>query len=715
MMNTETRIPSILPALAVAILIPVLLRLLLPFAEWERSWGIDMSGDVSAWLSYVLLLLPLLSLLLLTSRGRDLCERLNERHGSIAAAALLFTLLIVSFFLPMDSFFYGDGGSLIPQIHLYSMGASYDSALLLNLKSSPLSGILLLAFMKWTPEVTTFLGLSWPVTAFYPFTLLSLTSLLGVSLYIFAVLPRRERLFAALLVTGTAGSLLFFGYVEYYAPVFAALLIFFLEGERVAAGRGSVKLLLAIFVLAVASHYLALALLPPLLYALATRRPGQGMVAKLLRHPFRLTLLSLLLFVIVYTIWALAGSDSRILMPLSAVHTEAGSLTYTLLSAAHLSDLLNLLLLLAPVALLLLLLLLLPHYRRQGVSQSGLHFALLSTIFLAAFIFFANTSFGLARDWDIAAPLGGALLLSALLSLRPFGAGAMTALGAASLLLTLPWIAVNTHSDSAAGRFERVLRLDDERMYGDYALSGYEALRKFHRNKGNTDSEIPITKRMIELADYPMHYRELLDAMAAFHRDDADTYDGLQRWILARLSDNAASLRARGIDESYSIGLKQIDSLAQGAAVQALVLQMPWPAFEFARIADITRDGRSWPAVDGLHAYARGGYVEAVEAFELALQGDFHNPVLYLFSGNALALSGHHVAALQRLEHGIDRFPDDGMLRLTLAKYYLRAGIQIDRASELLLWCAEYGQPTGREQEVADLLHSIAERAQVER
>ena len=247
--------------------------------------------------------------------------------------------------------------------------------------------------------------------------------------------------------------------------------------------------------------------------------------------------------------------------------------------------------------------------------------------------------------------------------------------------------------EASAARFERVLTLDSDKMYGDYALSGYEALRKYHRNRGNTDKDIAITQRMVELLDYPLHYRELIGAMQPLAQKDGERDATLQSWMLDRLARRAEDLRARGIMRDYSIGMEQIDSLAQAIGMLGMAGGVGADEARLARIAAVTRGGRSWPGMDAMRAYADKRYEDAVPLFETALREGHASPGAWLLFGNTLALLGAPAEALEALERGVAAFPEDGMLHFTLGKYYLRANFRPERARELLQWCVDNGNP----------------------
>lgn len=704
MKNTERKVDDFArrmeSGLRIGVVVIVALRLAALFLPVDRMWGIDLLRDLSLWEALLYSLLPLLAVFPPQSALNRIEVLLRERGGAVALL-LFLALFLAGALLPMETFFHGDGGLLVPQIHRFAAGESVDYTLLLNAKSSPLAGALIIGAMHALPGILPLLGLGQPTTALYPFPIVSALSLLVLALWTRRTLPAREQAVMAMLSTGSAGVLFFLGYVEYYTPVFVAVLIVLASATRTLRDEAPLWPVFVAYAFAVAAHYLALALLPAILYVTATRM-RQGRIREfVLRHPLRMAAGVLGMFCVLYVAAGFASSDSRIVMPLFDVQSEAGTLRYTLLSWVHLADMVNVLLLLAPLALL-------PLFVRgsDGARSGERMFLLLSVLFLFTFVFFANTSLGLARDWDIAAPLGAALLLTAV-AMTASVSRAVPMLLLASLALTLPWVAVNVRSEASAARFERLLTLDSDKMYGDYALSGYEALRKYHRNRGNADKDIAITQRMVELLDYPLHYRELIGAAQPLARANGARYADLQAWMLDRLALRAEDLRARGSMRDYSIGMEQIDSLAQAIGMLGMAGGVGADEARLARIAGVTRGGRSWPGIDAMRAYAERRYAEAALLFESALREGHASPGAWLLFGNALALSGAPSAALDMLERGVAAFPDDGMLHFTLGKYYLRAGFRLERARELLQWCVDNGAPAEQLDEARAMLSRL--------
>jgi tetratricopeptide (TPR) repeat protein len=698
--------------LGAALLLPLAAQLAGLILPEFRLWGIDALAYLPGVMTYAMLLLPFL--LFLVFRGMDV-----DPLRTPLALLLILLALAPPLLWPVGTYFYGDGGLLIPQIHRYSLDGNFDTQLLLNLKSSPLAGVLILLVMKAVPALGSAITMLMPEDALYPFRWISVLCLAAVVIYILRVAHGQQRLVLLLALAGTAGVLLYSGHVEFYTPVFAAVTVYLIAAERALTGKSAVWPAALAFVIAVAAHYLALVLLPSLLLIAGMRADSPRADVfrrrlRLLRHPdLRHGLLAGAVIVAgwtaLYFIAGFADSPSRVVMPVAAQSSPAGTQAYTLFSAPHLLDMANLLLLLAPAAVIALLWMWIVRFREKKYGDEVEAFHAMNAVLFAGFAFFANASLGLARDWDLLSPLGIVLLLAALSLLRRrYDERAATALAMISLLLMLPWTQLHRDADATAERFTRIMQADEELMYGDYALSGYDALRKYRHREGDLAGEIALTRHMVELLDYPQHYRELTLMAQLLQPTDPSRTLALQTFMLERLNDRATVLKSAGAVGDYSSSLPAIDSLAQAIGFLALG-NGQYAAVEkpIGDIARRTRGGRGFPAIEGLALYQQGAYAEAAARFTAAVGEDFSSPDMYLLFGNALALSRQYSASLSRFEEGVRKYPDDGMLRFTLGKYYARAGIQSSRAAELLRWCVEHGNPPQHVAEARELLRRM--------
>jgi hypothetical protein len=645
MQQQQSRISDPVFLCGASIAIVAALRLLPLALPGQRLWALDafLYLDAALVALFLLLLLvfalPPLHARLTAVMGIGGSDR-QWRRRTLSAVVLLFIAVML---FPMKTFFYGDGGAFVTEVFKIGAQEGYSSDILLNLHSAPLAGGVLHALANLIPSVFHFVGLTLPATPLYPFHALALIGV--ILLYPISGLARdaRDGFLSILLIGGSGAVLLFFSYAEMYLPVTLAITAFLLTGMKTLRDEQSPLPALLFFIIAVLAHYMTLALLPALLLLLFR---NHAMTQRLAGTGGRLALTwsaSMLVAAVAYWALGFTQSDSRIVMPLLDVESEAGVLSYTLLSAAHVIDLLQLPLLLAGPALVYLLLSAL--FVRNRPPRIERRFLMLGVLYFAAFLFFANTSLGLPRDWDIAAPLGIMLML-----LVPYAGGrngsgqrgTTAVIAGASFAFILPWLAVNIDDDTAAQRFEAVMQLDDERMYGDYALSGYEALRKYYLHHGRLEDEERVLRRMIGLVGYAEQYRLLVtNAFTRFQRDQ-DASIALQLQVLEHLQSRADMLLLTGKQRDYAISRWEIDSLAAAIAAESIMNHTMTSVFVPMRDL-LHRAGLrlGHDILIGAGWYLDERFAEAAEALRPVWESNYRDARVDGMYASGLTLAGH--------------------------------------------------------------------------
>jgi tetratricopeptide (TPR) repeat protein len=412
----------------------------------------------------------------------------------------------------------------------------------------------------------------------------------------------------------------------------------------------------------------------------------------------------------------IGAGESRVFMPLSKVETPAGTCTYTVFSSWHLADVANMLLLVAPLPLLVLLPLLVIPRGRAFLREPAFGFHLLASGFFFLFLFGANTSLGLARDWDLTAPLGVLIGFFALAALRRSEGRnaqlAACAFGVLALLGTLPWIATMRNTGSAAARFERVLALDEAHMYRDYALSGYEALRKYHQNAGDVDKDLQLSRKKIELIGYASNYTSFIGKSAALLPERAHDYLDAQRWMLGHLRDKAEALRSVGKTRDYEISFAQIDSLGELIAVTAFLNhQDSTLVAPLAALGHLTGYPYPYPSIQGMQAFLESRFADAADLLQASINHGFQHERVYLTLGTALGIMQRYSESLAAYEAGVRANPDNIPLLTTLAKYLLRARIRTEDAMLLLGRALELNPQPDEEREIRALIQQAQSAA----
>ncbi|MBR9974193.1 MAG: tetratricopeptide repeat protein, partial [Bacteroidetes bacterium] len=490
---------------------------------------------------------------------------------------------------------------------------------------------------------------------------------------------------------------------------------------------------LLLFAVAVATHYMALALLPSLLFLLFR---DNGMVRRVTGSSWSLFAVSAGMLVLAFVLYFLFGfqhSDSRVIMPLIPVETAAGTLSYTLLSSYHLIDLLNLVLLLGGFPLLMLLL---SSWKPGPLSGAGsrshagkqehakirdeglsapLRFQLIAVWSFFLFLFFANTSLGLARDWDIAAPLGSMLVMVFVESRRraPAGENADTSVpllqaGIVSVLLVLPWIAVNVDEDASTARFTDIMVLDDNHMYGDYALSGYEALRKHAVHSEDYLREGDILQRMIEVVGYTEQYRMLIVNSLYFTSRDPRRYMALNTWMLDRLGVKAGELRAKGKERDYAIGKKQMDSLVAVMATESITYGRHRELRPFVEtIAAGTGLQTGIRVYEGADLYASQRYDEGITVFEQIRNAGYRDPRVDGMYASCLYVGGDRDRGEREFQDGLQRYGDNPQYLYMMATSYLQRDGRFTEVRALLERALALDPPDDARAQITGLLQQL--------
>lgn len=455
-------------------------------------------------------------------------KRINPATAAAVAAVagLLCYLLAIPFSFLGDSFLYlaeviraADSG----QVDLFRYNSLLSSFIFLFLGSElmTLFGFVEVARVFWL--ITAVCG------AIYTFVLLR-------SVHAVTEAAVDAAIFVGLIL-GLGGTILFFGYVEYYAPLFVATLAYAVSLYRAVTRNESLRRPAMLLALCVAFHFLALFYLPALLLAWYLRRKARRDEEVTTATFFRLVLAGVLLFVGVVTVvivWQLRPlSDS--LIPFSR---QSWTGSYTMLSSYHLLDLLNEIMLVAAVPTALAVGLALAPSRRIAMDDipTRVFFVFVLSLLLLTFVHFPF--YAMARDWDIYAPLGIAiafLVFAAMRSmrlehaLRKYLAGLIVVWSSAFLIL---WISTNINEASALRRYTHILQLDEHHVHEDFAQYGYSNLKKYFHHKGDEARSVQAFRRMIELRSYPWDINGFVNFVNAMAqplsvREDIDAVRGL--------------------------------------------------------------------------------------------------------------------------------------------------------------------------------------------
>jgi hypothetical protein len=531
----------------------VLLRLLAAQFPDLRLWGLSYGGFLPLWAQ---LLAAAVGVLFATPLLYPMYRWKETLYGgsrlSLIAVAAGAGAAVLFWLLRMDTVFLGDGASYLAEHFRYVRDLPVSEDVLFSPGSAPLTAWLLAK----TSLALIDTGASGTLTAQPQLSWWIYGAATG-GLFIGAVLllVRRaaeggaQRLALTAMLLLTPGLLFFFGYVEYYTFAFAALGIFLLVSLAVLRGKMSPLWLVAVFVLMTLFHVMMLMALPGLLLTLAARHERLR-TAVTLRNLLIATAAVLAAGGIFYFASGIATEGSRVILALHPFGEEGAVQHYTLLAPAHLVDIVNMLALAAGPALLVLAFV--PWKKRTWSADEVI--MLTHVLYFAFLLVFGYTCFGMARDWDVNAGFGLAAGAFAVVMLRRRDEAERSYLyylaAGAALVAVLPWIAVNVDDASSERRFRAVMELDDDLITGDFALNGYEHLRKYYQSTGDGDAVAWAIRKKVEMVGYPDDYRKLmLQLLSSLQGSRLKEY---LDWVFLSLEDKIAAATASGTDELYA-------------------------------------------------------------------------------------------------------------------------------------------------------------------
>ncbi len=293
-----------------------------------------------------------------------------------------------------------------------------------------------------------------------------------------------------LFVFAGGGTLLFFGHVENYPPLYLVLLLFLMFGVEYLNGRGRLVFPFLAFGVLFALHFGAVVFLPSLLYLFfiaATRKAFAEMVIA----PLVLVVgCSSLLIMAGYTpdlLVARFGGGGRHLVALFGAGT--GWQAYSLFSLYHILDLINLGVMLSALAPCMLLPLAgrrtMQGLRREAVFQ----FIVIAALGGIALVCVMNSDPGLSVDWDLMSSFYLPLTILAVLVWIRSSIDQRTkhrlllAMGVVTVLHTSGFVLLNVNRERALTRYTS---LADTRLWSAYAyLQSYEQLARFYDDRGD--------------------------------------------------------------------------------------------------------------------------------------------------------------------------------------------------------------------------------------
>jgi hypothetical protein len=705
--------------LAWPFLILAMLRIAAAFVPHERVWGLHALAYLPLWSAVLFAALGILMATPLFYTSFLAAARGMRADAPPVTRAFWLLLPVLGggalfWLLRMETFFLGDGAVYLAELFRYMNGAPLAEDVLFSNASAPLTGRLMALFATLAFRFVSESGMStvYSQSAFWISGALAGVLYVAISVVAARALFRAsEARFALLcLLIFTPALLFFFGYVEYYTLVFTAGLAYFSTLALAMRGRLNVLWPIAVFVLMSALHLMGLLALPSLLLLILYRYGGEG--GRRLLNPRNIAAMLALLFAAGIAFYLLSGAafeGSRVLLALTDFGQEGAVQRYTLLSSWHLLDVLNEVLLLGgPV------LLLLPAVPwRERLRDAETLVALVNLALFSALLFAGYTCFGMARDWDVNALWSLTLTFTAVAGLRdarmPQLRYRLYLAAAAAFAAVLPWLAVNLTTDSSVARFRDIMALDDRHITGDFALNGYEHLRKHYRNIEDTEGVLWAVEKKIDMVGYRSDYSTYLSTV--MQQQDAGAvrrgFDVAANHLRAALQE----MDDRGVDTVYA-GHRQ-DFLER---YYEIILEGHHRVGGGGFTTDWTRGHLDWlrPRVVGdplftmlEHLVLKGAEQIPLTRIVSGARSFYQSPTIAIGLAAQLVAGGESEMAIDVLQRSFTRNPETVLLALYLAETELKLQPpRIDDARQHLhaLLAFPDGLVTGTEAEQQEIL-----------
>ena len=589
----------------------------------------------------LLILIPRVNKIVAGVLGRvfdSIAERLKKMNRYLLYSAISLASLVPFWLLRARTPLLGDGYMRAGEIRmgkLHSVAEPLDA--LLHLMVSKFFGL---------DAYTTYGVLSCLAGGLFVFLLLLLSDHLGRD--------GKEKLFVFSILITMGANQLFFGYIESYTLMYAAMAGYVLFAVRYLKGKGGFLLPCVFMVLTAGFHLSAIFVLPSLFYVAFAAVP-QGSGQKVRNYRFANA-------VILSCVVALMGLGFYVVRAHSPGGTTAhllihpfggGDASYAFHSLEHLLDFVNHQLLLSPVNVVLWMVLLFSLWKVVSFKDRVVRFLAGLSFCSLAFALVIYPKLGYARDWDLLAFTGlGTTILALYLTVDAFrnlyqkyksGKRREVELGqvtvillVTSLLSTLPWILVNASEQKSMRRFEDLLMME-----GKGADQGYDIMATYLRDKGEHEKAVGLWKKAIAISPNARYHASLGNAFRRLERYD-EAIDAYGRSL--QMAPNHPTIKL--LHESLGICLAEVGRYDEAVdQLKKAIDSKPGIAGYYYTLSDIL--GRS------------GRYEEALACFETALNLDRKNTGAYRTLGLAYLKIGKEEEARRCLEAYLKSEPED--------------------------------------------------------
>ena len=450
----------------------------------------------------LLMLIPVVQFFLidLIRTGVRLLGEQSRALRWIVALAVLAGIVFVFVQFRVETFFLGDG---YLQLRSLKLPENMENINLTGFAREPLVGLLVYQFghlfdfldVTATPE-NSYLWLS--ALSGVCFALIAWK---GVQMYV-SDETDRGLLFFFLLSSGV--NQLFCGYVENYSPGYVGILLFLFLSAGYLRERISIYWPIIAYGFLLSMNFGAVAFAPALVFlsVLGMRRKEsmQTMLALFFSGVVFVALLLLSGYSTSFFQQVFDDAGSNIL----SIYGPLGKhQAYRMFTLSHVADVTNLFLLCTPTAVALLTVAIVLTLKKQKPIAHDVWFLLLALVCGMVLICVLNSTLGMSRDWDIAAPftigipIAAIALWSNVADDREIRQRILLILGVVSLLQTGAWITLNSDEPRAVARFEM---LEEKRLWGvEACLDAYEELAIYHRDRHEYPQSAACYERYLSL------------------------------------------------------------------------------------------------------------------------------------------------------------------------------------------------------------------------
>lgn len=639
-----------------AFVVLALLRLAAAQFPEARVWGMNAAAWLPVWVQLAVAALGILFAMPWFLRSATAAtQRLPELPAPVTLMVGAAIAAAVFWLFRMETYFLGDGAVYLAEHFRLLHGLPVSERVLYSTGSAPLTGWLL----AWGSSVLYSEGAPLAGNPQFVFWIAGAVAGAAFTALVLAFVRRSavstdERPALTLLLLFTPALLFFFGYIEYYTLAFVGITATAMLSLAVADRRIPAWWPLPVLVVSAGLHLMSLVLLPGVLLAMLAARE-RGAALHSLRLVLGLAAAALLVGGVVYFATGIAFEGSRIILSLVPFGEEGAVQRYTLLSGAHLGDVANMLLFSAAPALLVL-----PFLRERGWDAASL-IGLTHLIFAFFLLVFGYTGFGMARDWDVNAFFGILAVLFVFARLRreaaPRRGYLLQLAGWASVAATLPWLLVNIDASASERRFRDIMALDDRVIPGDFALNGYEHLRKYAQSTGDRAGVMWAIGKKIEMVGYPDDFRKY--ALVLIEDLPPEQRAGRWAWMMDALRGQLARATRGGAARAYAGTRGEFRELAAELLTQLGQLSGTSADMdalfdrESAALRALLGDDPLLVMADAQRRWERSGLFPGGEAYRAAAPTIEASATLAFHAGRGLLTAGEAHPAAQVLARAL--------------------------------------------------------------